>query len=225
MEEDCSADSSGTMVSPMETSKELPLGKLEVQICHDVRASILYVTILRGIGLLVYRSDGDTRPDPFVKCQLLPGHAVENERRTRCLQRNSTPVWNQTMVYPHITTADLRHYKLIISAWSFEVGRRKKFLGQILIRLNDGRLSDEEPRWYQLRDRATGIQEGAEAATAGAGEGTSGQNRMPESGSGSAPQELNFVIFEETLELPQLLLSELHISLSFIRAICFSQLP
>lgn len=76
----------------------LPLGQVQVLSCYDSRAHILYVTIIRARKLQTRRPNGDARPDPLVRCVLLPGRKVENERRTRYLSLTSDPEWHQTMV-------------------------------------------------------------------------------------------------------------------------------
>ena len=51
----------------------LPLGQVQLLSCYDSRAHILYVTILRARKLQTRRPNGDARPDPLVRCILLPG--------------------------------------------------------------------------------------------------------------------------------------------------------
>ncbi|KAA0188481.1 hypothetical protein HAZT_HAZT006397 [Hyalella azteca] len=54
-------------------SHQVQQAEVQLLICHDVVAQILYVTVLRARNLLTLREDGDTRPDPFIKVYLLPG--------------------------------------------------------------------------------------------------------------------------------------------------------
>ena len=54
-------------------SQQVQHAEVQLLICHDVVAQILYVTVLRARNLLTLREDGDTRPDPFIKVYLLPG--------------------------------------------------------------------------------------------------------------------------------------------------------
>ena len=77
----------------------LPLGQVQLLSCYDSRAHILYVTIIRARKLQTRRPNGDARPDPLVRCVLLPGRKPENERRTRYLSLTSDPEWHQTMVW------------------------------------------------------------------------------------------------------------------------------
>ena len=50
----------------------ITLGQIQLQMCHDVAAHILYVSVLKAKNLKTRRPNGDTRPDPFVECILLP---------------------------------------------------------------------------------------------------------------------------------------------------------
>lgn len=47
----------------------LTLSRKQLQICYDMRAAILYVTVIKAKNL---RYVNDSPPDPFVKCYLLP---------------------------------------------------------------------------------------------------------------------------------------------------------
>lgn len=55
----------------------LPLGQVQLLSCYDSRAHILYVTILRARKLQTRRPNGDARPDPLVRCILLPGQLAK----------------------------------------------------------------------------------------------------------------------------------------------------
>ncbi|CAL4127248.1 unnamed protein product, partial [Meganyctiphanes norvegica] len=126
------------------------LGEVELQICFDSVAKILYVTVLRARVLTTLREDGDTRPDPFIKVYLLPGRSVENQRRTRHFSRTSEPEWNQTMVYPNLAQADLAKRHLEVTAWNYAQDKPNEFLGEVVLNLSDPMCLNEDPRWYQL---------------------------------------------------------------------------
>ncbi|KAF2359362.1 C2 domain [Trinorchestia longiramus] len=110
--------------------------EVQLLICHDVVAQILYVTVLRARNLLTLREDGDTRPDPFIKVYLLPGRSLENQRRTRHFQRTSSPEWNQTMVYPNLHQSDLKKRYLEVTAWNYDQHRPNEFLGEVVLDLS-----------------------------------------------------------------------------------------
>ena len=103
--------------------------------CYDSRAHILYVTLVRARRLQTRRPNGDARPDPFVRCVLLPGRKTENERRTRYLILTSDPEWHQTMVYPAVTPAELRQRQLEVTVWHHQSDGRHEFLGEFLLDL------------------------------------------------------------------------------------------
>ncbi|KAK4295694.1 hypothetical protein Pmani_031764 [Petrolisthes manimaculis] len=128
------------------------MGEVQLQVCYDYKAAILYVTVIRARGLYTVRDDGETRPDPFVKVYLLPGRSVENQRRTRYFTQTSSPDWNQTMVYPSLQELSKRH--LEVTAWNYHTDKDKpnEFLGEVVLDLSDKNVIDEEPRWYQLQE-------------------------------------------------------------------------
>ncbi|XP_047739944.1 uncharacterized protein LOC125178991 [Hyalella azteca] len=133
-------------------SHQVQQAEVQLLICHDVVAQILYVTVLRARNLLTLREDGDTRPDPFIKVYLLPGRSLENQRRTRHFQRTSAPEWNQTMVYPNLHVSDLKKRYLEVTAWNYDQHRPNEFLGEVVLDLSDPTVVNEDPKWYTLQE-------------------------------------------------------------------------
>ncbi|XP_076358543.1 uncharacterized protein LOC143251074 isoform X2 [Tachypleus tridentatus] len=125
-------------------------GEIKIQVCFDSKASILYVTIVKARNLETSR-DNSGFPDPFVKCYILPGRRIENQRRTRYFSRCSNPEWNQTMVYPNITRELLQQKFLEISVWNYDIHKPSEFLGEVIVDLADESLIDEQARWYKLQ--------------------------------------------------------------------------
>lgn len=126
-------------------------GEIQLQICYDSKAAILYVTIVRARDLVTTR-DNSGLPDPFVKCYLLPGRCMENQRRTRYFSRCSNPEWKQTMVYPNISPDSLKKHHLEISVWNYDIYRPNEFLGEVVLDLSVENVIDEQARWYKLQD-------------------------------------------------------------------------
>ncbi|KAG1666255.1 Protein piccolo [Nymphon striatum] len=126
-------------------------GEIQLLVCFDSQADILYVTILRARNLFSGRSDRSVQsPDPFVKCYLLPGRCVENQRRTRYFSRSSNPEWNQTMVYPNVTFDLLNQRYLEVTVWNYDIYRPNEFLGEVILDLSDPTVIDEQARFYKL---------------------------------------------------------------------------
>ncbi|XP_022254252.1 uncharacterized protein LOC111088429 isoform X2 [Limulus polyphemus] len=126
-------------------------GEIKIQVCFDSKASILYVTIVKARNLGTSR-DNSGFPDPFVKCYLLPGRRIENQRRTRYFSRCSNPEWNQTMVYPNITRELLQEKFLEISVWNYDIHKPSEFLGEVIVDLADESMIDEQARWCKLQN-------------------------------------------------------------------------
>lgn len=124
-------------------------GEIQLQVCYDSKASILYVTIVRARNLVTSR-DNSGLPDPYVKCYLLPDRRVENQRRTRYFSRCSNPEWKQTMVYPQVPQDQLKKKHLEISVWNYDINRPPEFLGEVILDLKDTSVIDEQSRWYKL---------------------------------------------------------------------------
>ncbi|XP_042897230.1 uncharacterized protein [Parasteatoda tepidariorum] len=124
-------------------------GEIQLQVCHDSKAKILYVTIVRARNLVTSR-DNSGLPDPYVKCYLLPERCFENQRRTRYFSRCSNPEWKQTMVYPEVSLEQLKKKHLEISVWNYDINRPPEFLGEVIIDLKDSSVIDEQSRWYKL---------------------------------------------------------------------------
>ncbi|KAF8774659.1 Protein piccolo-like protein [Argiope bruennichi] len=124
-------------------------GEIQLQVCHDSKAGILYVTIVRARNLVTSR-DNSGLPDPYVICYLLPDRCFENQRRTRYFSRCSNPEWKQTMVYPHVPQDQLKKKHLEISVWNYDINRPPEFLGEVIIDLKDSSVIDEQSRWYKL---------------------------------------------------------------------------
>ena len=72
--------------------------QVQLQICHDPKANVLYVTVLKAKFPKQESEDGTDHDqvDPYVVVNLLPDRALENQRRTRHVM-SLTPFWNQTM--------------------------------------------------------------------------------------------------------------------------------
>ncbi|XP_022245887.1 uncharacterized protein LOC111086618 isoform X2 [Limulus polyphemus] len=125
-------------------------GEIKIQVCFDSKAAILYVTVVKARNLGTSR-DNSGFPDPFVKCYLLPGRCIENQRRTRYFSRCSNPEWNQTMVYPNVTMGMLQEKFLEISVWNYDIHKPSEFLGEIILNLANECIIDEQARWYKLQ--------------------------------------------------------------------------
>ena len=113
-------------------------GSVQVQICHDPKAKILYVTVLRAR----LSEDCNTEEpyqsqlDPYVIVYLLPNRTLDNQRRTRHLQMCNSPQWNQTMVYPDVDVVDLESKNLEVSAWNYKMSGDDELLGRVILPLS-----------------------------------------------------------------------------------------
>lgn len=114
-------------------------GQIQLQICHDPKASILYVTVLKARLPKQRNEDGTdhVQMDPFVTVYLLPDRVLENQRRTRHVPMCCTPQWNQTMVYPSISVNDLKSKYLEVSVKNYNpTGDDDELFGKVVLYLS-----------------------------------------------------------------------------------------
>lgn len=115
-------------------------GQVHLQICHDPKANILYVTVIKAklSKGLTFNEDGtDHVPvDPYIVCTLFPERVLENQRRTRHVPMCSEPEFQQTMVYPNITWRDLRGKMLEVCAWNNNPVGEDELFGKVVLSLS-----------------------------------------------------------------------------------------
>ncbi|PSN31439.1 Protein piccolo [Blattella germanica] len=118
-------------------------GEVQLQVCYDKKAHILYVIVKRARNLNMFQ---DAPPDPLIKVCLLPG------RKTRYFSRTCDPEWNSTMVYENVSPEELNTRYLEVTAWNYDIYHPNHFLGGVILDLSDPNVLDEEARWYFLQD-------------------------------------------------------------------------
>ncbi len=115
-------------------------GQVYLQICHDPKANILYVTVIKAklSKVLSFNEDGtDHVPvDPYIVCTIFPERIIENTRRTRHVPMCSEPEFHQTMVYPNITWRDLRGKMLEVCAWNNNPVGEDELFGKVVLSLS-----------------------------------------------------------------------------------------
>ncbi|CAG7718628.1 unnamed protein product [Allacma fusca] len=128
-------------------------GHVQLQTCHDPKANILYVTVLKAKLPKQQNDDGTdhVQVDPYIVVYLLPERILENQRRTRHVPMCSSPQWNQTMVYPGVALVDLKTKLLEVSAWNYNPTGDDDFLGKVTLDLSEEGILDEQPHSYGLK--------------------------------------------------------------------------
>ncbi|GFG38949.1 hypothetical protein Cfor_12554 [Coptotermes formosanus] len=124
-------------------------GEVQLQVCYDKQAHILYVIVKRARNLRTYQG---IPPDPLIKVYLLPGRVMGNQRQTRYFSKTCDPEWNTTMVYENVSPEELSTRYLEVTAWNYDVYNRNHSLGGVLLNLADPSVVDEEAHWYPLQD-------------------------------------------------------------------------
>lgn len=124
-------------------------GEVQLQVCYDKKAHILYVIVKRARNLPMCQG---VPPDPLIKVYLLPGRTMENHRQTHYFSQTCDPEWNTTMVYENVPSEELSTRYLEVTAWNYSIYDPKHCLGGVLLDLADPSVMDEEARWYPLED-------------------------------------------------------------------------
>lgn len=119
-------------------NKRRSSGHIYLQICHDPKANILYVTVLKAKLSKQLNEDGtDHVPvDPYVVCNIYPERVLENQRRTRHVPMCSEPEFHQTMVYPNVSVNDLKEKQLEVCAWNYNPTGNDELFGKVILPLS-----------------------------------------------------------------------------------------
>nr|CAD7394694.1 unnamed protein product [Timema cristinae] len=111
---------------------ELHKGEIQLQVCYDKNAQILYVIVKKARNLKCVEG---VPPDSLVNVYLLPERINEQQRRTQVLTRTCDPEWNETLVYENVSQDQLISRFLELTVWNYAESTTIKFLGGILIDL------------------------------------------------------------------------------------------
>ncbi|CAL8082069.1 unnamed protein product [Orchesella dallaii] len=141
-------------VAPKIFRKRSSHGHIYLQICHDPKASILYVTVLKAKLSKPLNEDGTDQHvpvDPYVVCNLYPERVLENQRRTRHVPMCSEPEFHQTMVYPNVSVNELKEKLLEVCVWNYNSTGDDELFGKVILPLSEEGILDEQPHSYPLR--------------------------------------------------------------------------
>ena len=132
------------------------------QIWHDVEDMKLALTIIQASNLSL-RSNGD-QPYSFITGKMLFEDRGFDMFETKIIH-SSNPIFNETFVFHEVETVDVLHLEVLL--WDKKQYQTDKqsyhlqnndepdeFLGMVQLPLSEANL-DDEPRWYELRDRQT----------------------------------------------------------------------
>jgi len=74
----------------------------------------------------------DTRSltDGFVKCYLLPDRSASGKRKTKVVNNNLNPVWEEEFVYKNVALEKLAAERVLeVTVWDYDVGASNDFIG------------------------------------------------------------------------------------------------
>lgn len=131
------------------------------QIWHDVQDMKLALTIIQA-GNLPLRANGD-QPYAYITGKMLFEDRGFDMFETKVIH-SSNPVYNETFVFHEVESIDVLHLEVLL--WDKKHITKAKpdnntslddsdeFIGMVQLPLDEANLEDE-PRWYELRDRQT----------------------------------------------------------------------
>ncbi|CAF3906692.1 unnamed protein product [Adineta steineri] len=136
-------------------------GRLLAQIWHDVEDMKLALTIIQA-GNLPLRSNGD-QPYAYITGKMLFEDRGFDMFETKVIH-SSNPTYNETFVFHEVETVDVLLLEVLL--WdkrqptqtskdkNSSIDDPDEFIGMVQLPLDEANIEDE-PRWYELRDRQT----------------------------------------------------------------------
>ena len=105
----------GLMFTPTSTTRGNILGKVSVAIKQA-----------RDLPNMDTRS----LTDGFVKCYLLPDRSASGKRKTKVINNNLNPVWEEEFVYKNVALEKLAAERVLeVTVWDYDVGASNDFIG------------------------------------------------------------------------------------------------
>ncbi|UJR28674.1 hypothetical protein I4U23_009903 [Adineta vaga] len=135
-------------------------GRLLAQIWHDVEDMKLALTIIQASNLPL-RANGD-QPYAYITGKMLFEDRGFDMFETKVIHA-SNPTYNETFVFHEVETVDVLLLEVLL--WDKKqptqtknkhssIDETDEFIGMVQLPLDEANIEDE-PRWYELRDRQT----------------------------------------------------------------------
>ncbi|CAF0936519.1 unnamed protein product [Adineta ricciae] len=135
-------------------------GRLLAQIWHDVEDMKLALTIIQASNLPL-RANGD-QPYAYITGKMLFEDRGFDMFETKVIH-SSNPTYNETFVFHEVETVDVLLLEVLL--WDKKqptqtankhssIDESDEFIGMVQLPLDEANIEDE-PRWYEMRDRQT----------------------------------------------------------------------
>ncbi|XP_061678165.1 synaptotagmin-like protein 1 isoform X2 [Syngnathoides biaculeatus] len=125
-------------------------GRVQFSLTYDGRREELRVRVHRCEDISA--AGDENRPDPYVKCYLLPDTSTRSKRKTTIKRRTQNPVYEQTLKYK-VRQKELKSRTLNVSVWHAEPLARNVFLGEVEVALGLWDWTCTRPLWQDLQPR------------------------------------------------------------------------
>lgn len=129
---------------------EFRLGKIQLTLGYSMQRGKLAVVIHKCVCLIA--CDKDNFSDPYVKMYLLPDRGNSSKRKTKVINNNLNPVWDETFEYS-VTPQEMqtRTLEITVKNDTSMFSSSQKVLGIVLIDLSELDTSQSSTEWYDLR--------------------------------------------------------------------------
>ncbi|XP_045210461.2 extended synaptotagmin-2-like isoform X2 [Mercenaria mercenaria] len=125
------------------------LGRIQITLRYSMQRGKLIVVVHKCTSLLA--CDKDHFSDPYVKMYLLPDKGSSSKRKTKTVNNNLNPVFDETFEYS-VTPQELpeRSLEITVKNETSMFSSSQKELGMVLIELNKMDISKASTEWYDL---------------------------------------------------------------------------
>ncbi|XP_076315821.1 regulating synaptic membrane exocytosis protein 2-like [Tachypleus tridentatus] len=133
--------------TPTQTPKPLSLGEIAIRLWFDHSRTDLQVTLLSAKGLRRRKTPGNLA-STFAKLRLVPQSGF-GTKVTQLAESSTSPKWNQTFVFPSVSSEELLDKSLEITVWDESPAENKTLIGGTEIQFQKTDIQDC-PEWYPL---------------------------------------------------------------------------
>ncbi|XP_076437301.1 extended synaptotagmin-2-like isoform X2 [Babylonia areolata] len=141
----------GAGPAPVDDDGEFNLGRIQMTFRYSPPRQQLVIVIHKIVNLKPAEGDSKGLADPYIKMYLLPDRESKSKRKTKVIENNLNPVFDETFEYP-VSPAELQTRSLEVSVRN-DIGMfssSQKLLGMVLVELAALDASRAVTQWFDL---------------------------------------------------------------------------